>query len=197
MSGMFFYDIETLSVESTTVILSAGLIYVDPAILPSNNNEAYRYMYDHGLFVKFRVTEQRAHGRTMNKDTLDWWAKQGQVQRETSFVPAADDLTVEEGHRQMSDYFFSIPNAKNLPIWVRGSMDQNATESLFRAFGLKELTSYNNYRDVRTAISILYCDTEKGGYVEVPDFDRDQVIKHDPVADCALDAMMLLRGKQA
>ena len=133
----------------------------------------------------------------MNKDTLDWWAKQGEVQRLTSFVPSPTDLTVQEAYDKMSDYFFAVPNAKNTPVWVRGSMDQPAFESLCRTFNLKPLTTYNNYRDVRTAISILYCDTEKGGYVEVPDFDRDQVIKHDPVADCALDAMMLLRGKQA
>ena len=197
MSGMFGFDLETLSVESTTVILSAGLVYVDPETLSPDNDIAYQQMYHNGLFVKFKVSEQVAAGRTMSKDTLDWWAKQGQIQRETSFVPRANDLTVQEAYDKISDYFFSIPGAKDMPIWVRGSMDQPAFESLCRTFSLKPITTYNNYRDIRTAISILYCDTEKAGYVEIPNFNRDSVIKHDPVADCCLDLLMLLRGKQA
>lgn len=195
-SGLFVFDIETLSIESTSVILSACLLYVDPSKLPEDNNDAYKYLYERGLFVKLKVSEQIAHGRTMSKDTLDWWAKQGELPRKISFIPAADDLTVQECYNQLSEYFFAIPNAKNLPIWVRGSMDQPAFESLLRAFNLKPYSPYNNYRDIRTAISILYSDTEKNGYVEIPNFNSDIVMKHDPVADCCLDALMLLRGKQ-
>ena len=196
MSGMFGFDLETLSVESTTIILSAGLVYVDPETLSPDNDIAYTQMYDSGLFVKFKVSEQVAAGRTMSKDTLDWWAKQGQIQRETSFIPSPCDLTVQEAYDLMSDYFFSIPGAKDMPIWVRGSMDQPAFESLCRTFSLKPITTYNNYRDIRTAISILYCDTEKAGYVEIPNFNRDLVIKHDPVHDVCYDLLMLLRGQQ-
>ena len=52
------------------------------------------------------------------------------------------------------------------------------------------------WRDVRTAVDCLYGSSN--GYVEVvkDGFDRAAVIKHHPVHDCALDAMMLMYGKQ-
>lgn len=195
--SMFCFDIESCDIDSTTVILSAALLHIDPENLPSDNNDAYTKMVTDAMFVKFKVSEQVKAGRTMSKDTLDWWAKQGQAQKEKSFIPSTDDLTVQEAYDRLSDYFFSVPGAKNMPIWVRGSMDQPAFESLCRVFKLKPITPFNNYRDIRTAISILYCDTEKAGYVEVPNFNRDLVIKHQPEHDVALDMLMLLRGKQA
>jgi hypothetical protein len=60
---------------------------------------------------------------------------------------------------------------------------------------MQPITGYAMWRDVRTAVDILYGTTN--GYVEVdhPLFDRTAVIKHHPVHDCALDAMQLLYGK--
>jgi hypothetical protein len=88
-----------------------------------------------------------------------------------------------------------FPNSDKQTMWARGSLDQMAIDSLAVKFGLEELTGYAQWRDVRTAIDILYGTTN--GYVEVvhPLFQRHQVIKHHPVHDCALDAMQLLYGK--
>jgi hypothetical protein len=51
------------------------------------------------------------------------------------------------------------------------------------------------WRDMRTAVDLLSGGTN--GYCDVvhPKFNRADVIKHHPVHDCALDAMMLLYGK--
>jgi hypothetical protein len=51
------------------------------------------------------------------------------------------------------------------------------------------------WRDVRTAVDLMGGGTN--GYCDVihPLFERAQVIKHHPVHDCALDAMMLMYGK--
>jgi hypothetical protein len=60
---------------------------------------------------------------------------------------------------------------------------------------MQQITSYAAWRDIRTAVDILtgstngYCDVVYDG------FDRHEVIKHHPVHDCALDAMMLMYGK--
>jgi len=177
-------------------VLSVALLHVDATILPENNAEAYNHLLQRACFVKFNALEQMAKKRTMDRSTMDWWSKQGEAQRKMSFIPSKDDSSVEFGIRILKDYFFSFENAKNLPIWVRGSLDQPVFESLFRAYDIKPFVHYNCYRDIRTAIEILYTDTAKGGYVDVPGLDPALVNKHDPVADCAYDALMLLRGKQ-
>ena len=58
---MFIFDVETLGVESTAVVLSAALIHFDPEKRPT-----YQDMLDNACFVKFSVKEQadeigRAH----------------------------------------------------------------------------------------------------------------------------------------
>ena len=94
------------------------------------------------------------------------------------------------------DYMAKFPNAKKQTMWARGSLDQMAIDSLAVKFDLEEITGYNMWRDVRTAVDIMFGTTN--GYVEVdhPLFKRHEVIKHHPVHDCALDAMQLMYGKQ-
>lgn len=192
---MFFFDVETLSVESTAVILSAALLYVVPEDLPEDNNLAYDQLLASACFVKFNAKSQTLppYNRTVDSDTLGWWKKQGAYQRECSLLPSPTDVSVPDGVKLLRESFESKP--KNLPVWVRGSMDQPALESLLKSFKIPTFVFYNNFRDVRTAVELLY-PLSKGGYVEIPDFDRDRVIKHHPSHDCAIDALMLLRGKQ-
>lgn len=191
---MFFLDIETLSTEGSAVILSAALIYVSPNDLPEDNNLAYDQMVATACFVKFDAKSQTLppYNRTVDSDTLLWWKKQGAYQRECSLLPSPTDLSVPDGVKLLRDYFESKP--KNLPVWARGSMDQPALQSLLKAFSIPDFVSYNSFRDVRTAVELIY-PLSKGGYIEIPNFDRDKVIKHHPTHDCAIDALMLLRGK--
>ena len=104
-------------------------------------------------------------------------------------------MTVENGMQKFYNYMAKFPNAKDQTMWARGSLDQLSIDSLAVKFGLEEITGYNKWRDVRTAVDILYGTSN--GYVEVdhPLFVRHEVIKHHPVHDCALDAMMLMYGK--
>ena len=188
---MFMFDVETLGVESTCVVLSAALIHFDPEKRPT-----YQDLLDDACFVKFNVKEQIDVGRTASKSTLDWWKQQHQYVRKVSLDPSRDEMTVENGITAFYNYMAKFPNAKQQTMWARGSLDQMAIDSLAVKFGLEELTGYNVWRDVRTAIDIMYGTVN--GYVEVdhPLFQRHNVIKHHPVHDCALDAMQLMYGKQ-
>lgn len=134
-------------------------------------------------------------GRTVSKGTLDWWKEQHEYTRKVSFDPKHDDMTVENGFNELYAYMKKFPNAQQQTMWARGSLDQMAIDSLARKFDLEPITRYNYWRDVRTAVDILYGTTD--GYVDVdhPDFKRHEVIKHHPVHDCALDSMMLMYGK--
>jgi hypothetical protein len=50
---MFIFDVETLGVESTAVILSAALIHFDPADKPT-----YQDLLDSACFVKLNAKDQ-------------------------------------------------------------------------------------------------------------------------------------------
>jgi hypothetical protein len=173
------------------------MVYCDPDLLPEDNNEAYKQLISQSIFIKFDAKEQIEKGnRTITKSTLDWWSKQGDLPRKTSFDKSPNDSPVFEGLTALRKFWSGHKNAKNLPIWVRGNLDQLILDSLMRAFDFDAFVNYNVYRDIRTALDLIYTETAQGGYVEIPDFDIYQVIKHNPVHDCAYDALMLIRGKQ-
>jgi hypothetical protein len=184
------FDVETLGVESTAVVLSAAMIHFDPEKRPT-----YQDMLDDACFVKFDVKEQLGVGRSASQSTLGWWKDQHEYVRKVSLDPSREDMTVENGMQRFYDYMAKFPKAKEQTMWARGSLDQLVIDSLAVKFGLEEITGYNMWRDVRTAVDIMYGTVN--GYCEVdhPLFQRHNVIKHHPVHDCALDAMMLMYGK--
>lgn len=188
--NVFIFDVESLGVESNAVVLSAALIHFDPEMRPT-----YQDMLDNACFVKFNAKEQIQLGRTVSKSTLEWWKEQHEYVRRVSFEPSRDDMTVENGIAMLHSYMAKFPNAEKQTMWARGSLDQLVIDSLCVRVGLQEITGYNMWRDVRTAVDIMYGSTN--GYVGVdhPLFKRHEVIKHHPVHDCALDAMQLMYGK--
>ena len=187
---MFIFDVETLGVESNAVVLSAALVHFDPERRPT-----YQDLLDNACFVKFNAKEQMDVGRTVSKSTLDWWKEQHDYVKQVSLNPSREDMTVENGMKLIYDYMAKFPNADKQTMWARGSLDQLVIDSLAVKFGLQEITRYNMWRDVRTAVDCLYGTSE--GYVDIvhPLFKRHEVIKHHPVHDCALDAMQLMYGK--
>ena len=188
---MFIFDIETLGVESNSVVLSAALIHFNPEEQPT-----YQQLLDNACFVKFNAKDQiKRLGRTVDKNTLEWWDKQHSYLKEVSFIPSRTDLSAEDGLQVLKNYMVKFPKAKEQTMWARGSLDQLAIDSLAKSVDVEPITGYNVWRDVRTAIDLLYGTTN--GYVEVDqaEFNRASVIKHHCVHDCALDAMQLIYGK--
>lgn len=187
---MYMFDVETLGVESTTVILSAAIIRFDPTKTETTYDE---YISD-ALFVKFSVEEQvKKYNRTIDKSTIEWWNKIHPAIREVSFVPSKNDLSASDGIEKLRSY---IKNPDKSTFWSRGSLDQMSIDSLCKVVGVDLLAPYTSWRDIRTALDCL-CETTKNGYcqLKIP-FDKGaNVIKHHPVHDCAYDIMQLVHGK--
>lgn len=195
-NGFFVYDVETIGIESTAVVLSAAFVYCDPDDLSEDNEEAYAQLLKQSVFVKFKAKEQAEAGRTITKSCLDWWERQVDIVKAKSFYPNKElDLSMYDGMTALRKWFTKYPDSKNMPVWARGGLDQMTTESICRLVDFEPFINYNSFRDVRTALDLIY-DKSVGGYVEIPNFDQYQVIKHDPVHDCAYDALQLVRGKQ-
>jgi hypothetical protein len=183
---MICFDIETLSTESTCVILSAAMVYF-------TDDMTYEEMIEKSIFVKFDAKEQiQKYNRTVSKSTLEWWSKQCDFAKKTSLNPSKYDVSAIDGIELLRDYLKIDPSPTKI-IWTRGSLDQMAIESLCNAVDVKPLVRYNQYRDVRTAIDIL-ASTAENGYckVNLKDFTIQKVIKHDPRGDAAYDAVQLM-----
>jgi hypothetical protein len=194
---MFMFDIETLGIESTAVVLSAAIICFDPE---KDSDISFRELVERGLLVKFDAKDQvKRLDRTMTKSTLDWWGKQGSYQQKLSFVPdASRDMISENGIEAIRKYinqYHRGADPQTMTIWARGSLDQMAIDSLALKAGVERIAPFNRWRDVRTAVDLM--TDSKNGYCTVRDLNRDEVVKHDPVHDCALDILMLLRGESS
>jgi len=189
---MYMFDVETLGVESTTVVLSAAIIKFDP----TSTTLTYDDYISEALFVKFDVQEQvTKYKRTIDKSTIEWWSKQHDYVRKISFLPSKeDDLSAVEGIKRIAEYIDTPYNENTM--WSRGSLDQMSIDSLCKVSGQELIAPYNNWRDIRTALDCL-TETSKNGYcdLKIP-FDKgSNVIKHHPIHDCAYDIMMLIHGK--
>lgn len=187
---MFMFDVETLGVESTTVVLSAAIIKFDPTDLSKSYDD---YLQD-ALFVKFDVKEQvELYNRTIDKSTIEWWSKQHDYVRKVSFVPSKEDVPTITGLNLIKNYIGDLSQTST--FWSRGSLDQMSIDSLCKSANQELIAPYNCWRDIRTALDCL-CSTTKNGYCKLKiKFDvGSNVIKHHPVHDCAYDIMQLLHG---
>ena len=187
---MFCFDIETLDLESTAVVLSAAIVYFDPT-----KETSYQELLDRTLFVKFNVSDQiQRLNRTIGKSTAEWWETKPEYIKKVSLYVSNADVVVEDGYDIIMSYINSYSGTHT--FWARGNMDDVVFSSLLNKVDKPPIAQYNMWRDVRTAVDLL-CETAKDGYCEVahPTFKRHNVIKHHPTHDCALDVMMLLYGK--
>ena len=80
MHGMI--DLETLGVKPNSAILTVGAIKFNPF----TDDEPHD-----GLYLRINVDDQTELGRTIDQDTLNWWAKQKASIREKthSICPVA------------------------------------------------------------------------------------------------------------
>lgn len=188
---MFMFDVETLGVESDSVILSMACIQFDP-----HTNPTYKELKESAIFIKLDAKDQVTRlGRRMSKDTIAWWEKQCLNARNLSLTPSSLDVPVEEGLDILRTWANS-KNDKESYVWSRGSLDNVMLHSLERRVGTDPIFPYYRWRDVRTAVDFLTGNTNGYCQVDHPEFNYDvDVTKHNPIDDCALDIMMLLYGK--
>jgi hypothetical protein len=188
---MFMFDVETLGVESDSVILSMACIHFDP-----RTNPTYKELKESALFIKLDVKDQATRlNRRISKDTIAWWDKQCLNARTMSLIPSPTDVPVEEGLDTLRTWASSKKDNKSY-VWSRGSLDGVMLHSIEHRVGTEPIFPYPRWRDVRTAIDFLTGSTNGYCTVDHPEFNYDvDVTKHNPIDDCALDIMMLIYGK--
>lgn len=192
---MYVYDIETLATNETAVVLSMGVIYVD-----QYEPRSWESLLSNCLFIKLDSKLQvKELGRRVDASTLGWWNKQIKFVRDLSMQPSTEDLNPKEAFRRLRKFVYDRTGQSKIPCYTRGFMDVIVSDHLASQVEETMPWHYNSYRDVRTAIDILYPNSEDG-YVDVDpkrcyNFDISKVLKHDPTMDVSYDAAMILFGK--
>jgi hypothetical protein len=186
-------DIETLGTESTAVILSI-------AYVPFSFDEKPDYvdLLGRAKFIKLDVEQQlRDLKRTVDPGTINWWEKQCDMVRQKSFIKSNIlDCDVAAALNTIKSDIGATRNTwdnKDIIFWARGSLDQVVFDSLCKQVLGDMMIPFSNWRDIRTAIDLLY-DDSVSGYCNVAGFNKDVVLKHDPVHDAAYDVLQLLSG---
>ena len=193
MSKICCLDIESLGVSSESVILSAAVAFVEVG----KPEYLFQELLDNTFSVKFQVKEQvETYNRTIDKNTIEWWKKQTEVAKNFSFFPSKKDLSASEGISLFRKYIESNCDTNSIIVFIRGSLDQCALDSLTNQVGQQAIFPYSSYRDCRTYIECC-AESSNRGYCEInqnmfPDYHRDNIWKHVPVHDCVLDLMMIL-----
>lgn len=195
---MFFFDLETIGTTDNPVALSIGIVHVED---DSPRTFADLISDKHALFLKLDIKSQLNAGRKINKETLEWWKKQPiEIQKE-NLLPSANDLDPLEAINVLKKWIYNkSKKVKSNTCFTRGGFDQLVIEGLcVDTLGVKPPFDFWDYRDVRTAIELLYPETSERAYVKIdetrcPGANEYFAKKHNPVIDSALDAAMILYG---
>lgn len=194
---MISFDIETLGVRSSAVILSVACVRFETSDVEKfagqKLNDVYKDYLMNSLFVKFNVEEQiKMLKRTTDDKAIEWWKTQDMLVREKSFrINTTLDVKAKAGIDLVKQYCYF--QDKEPVLWQRGGMDQICFDDMCKQLNIDTLPFWQ-WMDYRTACNLTK-ETAKRGYCDVPGFDRQLVVKHDPVHDAAYDIMMLLWGK--
>jgi len=130
-------DLETLDISPTSVILSIGAVKFDP-------RKPTLEPWD-PLYILPEIDTQLDLGRTVNDDTIEWWAKQSGDVIEQTFT---DDnrVSFKEAITQFTKWLFPLDY-----IWSNGSIfDIMILENAYAQLETSVPWNYHQIRDVRT-----------------------------------------------
>jgi 3' exoribonuclease, RNase T-like len=156
------FDLETLDVKPSAVILSLGAVKFDPREKGIDPNAPK-------LSLRISVDEQSLLGRSISESTLEWWSTQSKEAQEAAFSDEGRIPLVEA-----VDHFHKfVWNSDR--IWSQGSFDVNIMEHLYTSLNRPYAWQYWQVRDSRTLFDFI-------------DGNLDRTKHHDAVEDAISQA---------
>ena len=163
MSTSIMLDIETLATTPDAVVLSF-------AAVKFNEFNAQETYIDE-INVALDVDEQINLGRTVNPETLNWWATQPKEIQEAAF--AEDRISIKQFTKLLNKFIVGTDR-----IWAQGPVfDIAIMENLYRQLSLPIPWQYYNIRDSRTIIKALGSEIK-----------HERINAHDALSDCKFQA---------
>jgi hypothetical protein len=179
------FDLETLGKKANSVILSMACI----AFKFEDDTPYSKYVLD-GFYVKFNPLEQIKMGRTVDRETVEWWKLQNDEARKVT-QPSDDDVSVAEGLAMLREYINGTDYEwKTGYCWSRGNyFDFPMIEDIHDQLGAKLPFNTWKIRDIRTMIDVLTGD-DRGRY-ELRGGVPKEYVPHHALHDTALDIMRM------
>jgi len=183
-------DTETLGVTDNAIITS---IAVTPFKL-IDTGATFETLLDDTFYVKLKAkTQNKLYGRTADKSTLEWWAKQGDNVKEHSFKRASTDVHPKEALIELNKFITGTGYEWNSSyIFERGmGFDTTKMQSLYEDCQVKMGFNFWRAREIRT-INDLIGDVSNGKW-EPEEGRPTSFIEHHAKHDAALDAYRLIK----
>lgn len=201
------FDYETLdnNPRTATAASLAAIVFnsstlanaiIDKDLSP---DQVYRGLVKTAFYTKFNTKMQVVdYDRTVSKLTLDWWSKQSPEARK-QIIPRDDDVSLVEGHKSFLRYLAKTKFTKHDLAFCRGqSFDfPILTHSLNQALSdgkndeSKHPVYFWNQRDLRSYIAGAFMDAHNTK-MPLPKSIQEHFVHHDPIHDCAKDAMTII-----
>lgn len=182
----FCMDMESLGVRENAPVLSWGAIKFVQNIGEKTNQELFDEAISDGFHVKLDVKEQLRRGRKIDKDTAEWWKKQGDSARKV-LSPSNADITTFEAVKKFHEYLLDNGFDKRSSIWAKGYVDFMWYFRICDAMGIEGLVQYWQYRCGRTAL-YLALHPKKWSQTVKP----DNFVIHDAVHDSAFLMLQMI-----
>lgn len=184
------YDFETLGQKQTSsVVLSMAALAFTESRFTSDNPYTYEELLYSARFIKFNAQEQVSkYGRTIDKSTLEWWAKQPAEARK-SLTPKPDDAPLVELYPFIMD-LVDDPS-KLTKVYTRGNtFDPIFLQSLLENIGQPDPFPWWSVRDTRSMIEgMSYGSGIQNSFI--PEGLEKVFVHHDPTHDIAMDVMRI------
>ena len=189
MTTAIIYDYETLSSDPQTgVVLSMAALAFDENRY-TTDPYTYEELLEKAQYIKFNVEEQvRVYGRKIQKETVDWWAKQDKAAQHC-LAPSDDDRSIAD----LPDFLRGlVADPKSVKrVYTRGNtFDPIFTESLLKVLRQPDPFHWRTVRDTRSFIEGLSWGTNLDNGFMVEGLEK-KFVKHDPIHDIAMDVMRM------
>lgn len=188
------YDFETLSQDQYRgVVVSLALLQYDESRFIEKPYE-YEELLSEVKMIKYDVEEQvKEFGRSISKDTLEWWKKLPPEVRK-QLKPSSEDRSIRDTY----DFFVEnadIPNLKK--VYTRGNtFDPMFLENIVRQFDQELPYGWWLVRDTRSLIEGLSWGTDLKNSFKIPELE-EKFVHHDPRHDITLDVMRMQKLSRA
>jgi len=189
MKSELIYDFETLSQNRNKgAVVSLAIMKYDPDKFPSDQPYTFLELVGMCRTIKFNVEEQvKKYKRTISKDTLAWWEKQGAAAQK-QLAPSKDDQSIDKLYQFLID---TATNTEIGKVFTRGNtFDPIFLESVLADVKQTDPFSWWKIRDTRSYIEGLSFGSDLKNTFMPPECERD-FIHHDPAHDIALDVMRM------
>lgn len=172
MAHHIMIDLETLGTQPNAVLLSLGAVKFDLDSLEIVST----------FYLPFRLSDQQAHGRSIDLDTVRWWMGQSNEAREV--FESSQELTNEQVLTRFNEFCSEPERVEG--VWGNGAaFDNVCLTSFYRAYNIKPAWNFRQdfcYRTFRKFFSN-----------QITDAMEFKGTKHNAVDDAYFQTEVLLQ----